>query len=188
MRIATTLGFALLAICLIGATNVSAQVPNIAVYFDDINTEAVAICPGIILDTLYVVAQNVGTFINAIEYRIQYSPGSGYLAHIGEIPAAIDPYSFAVGSSPSGVSIGWGLPKNAFVPFIVQRVLVLWDCAGCGAQDVIQVLKHPATGFLGAVEFGTGAFIPCVGLTALICPVVATHDKTWGAVKSLYRD
>lgn len=186
MRIATTLGFALLAICLIGATNVSAQVPNIAVYFDDIRFENQQVCPGIILDTLYVVAQNLGTFINAIEYRIDYSPGSAYLLWIGDIPAALNPYSFRIGTSPTGISLGWGLPQNAFVTFIVGRALVLWNCVGCGAPDVVQVLKHPATNFLGAVEFGTGVPIPCVGLTATICVTYATHDKTWGAIKALY--
>lgn len=190
MKIATTLGFALLAVCLIGATSVSAQVvPNIAVYFDDIHFESQQACPGNnVVDTLYVIAQNMGTFINAIEYRIQYTPGSAYFLKLGDIPAALDPYSFAIGQSETGVSIGWNLPKNAFVSFIVQRVIILWQCTGCGAADVVQVLPHPATGFLGAVEFGTGAFLPAVGLTSTICNTVATHESTWGAVKSLYRE
>lgn len=187
MRIAMTLGFVLLAICLVGATTVRAQaVPNIAVYYEDIHFES-GVCPGFnVVDTFYVVAQNVGTFINAVEYRIDYTPVHNYFLKIGDFPAALDPYSFNIGSSETGISIGWSLPKNAFVPFILQRVVVIWQCTGCLGSDVIQVLPHPATGFLGAVEFGTGRFIPCVGLTATICSHIATHEKTWGAVKSLY--
>ena len=135
MRIVTTLGFALLAICLIGATSVSAQVPNIGVYFDGIKTD-LKVCPGILLDTLYVVARDVGGSISAAEYRIDYSPGSGYLSWIGDIPSHSHPYSSKIGSSPTGVSLGWDLPGHDFLPIILQRVLILWNCAGCAALDV----------------------------------------------------
>ena len=154
MNTPAILGFVLLAICLIGVTSVGAQVPNIAVYYDDIHTEAVA-CQGMsVLDTLYVVAQNIGTFINAAEYRIQYSPMVSYLIWVSDMPAALGPYSFAIGMSPSGISIGWNLPQNAFAPFIVQRILILWACTGCGPVDVVRVLPHPATSFLGVGAAG----------------------------------
>ena len=186
MKIATTLGFALLVICLIGATNVSAQVPNIAVYFDDINTETV-VCQGSILDTLYVVAQNMGTFINGVEYSIS-GLNNSLFAYVAEFPAALNPYSFAIGASPTGVSLGWGLPQNAFVPFIVQRILIVWNCIECSNREFIIVQPHPATLFLGVAEFGSGNLISCVGLTATVCATVATHETTWGAVKSMYQD
>jgi hypothetical protein len=187
MRIATTLGFALLAICLIGATSVSAQVPNIAVYFDDVNTES-AVCPGgFLLDTLYVVAQNIGTFINGVEYQIT-GLTNPYFTWGGDFPAALNPYSFAIGLSPNGISLGWPLPQNAFVPFIVQRILIFWDCTGCGPQANVTVVQHPATLFLGVAEFGTGVLLPAVGLTATVCASVATHETTWGKVKSLYAE
>ena len=100
----------------------------------------------------------------------------------------LNPYSFAIGISPTGVSLGWGLPQNAFESLIVQRALVIWNCTGCGPVDVVRVLPHPATSFLGVAEFGTGRLIPAVGLTATICFTIATHETTWGAIKSLYQD
>jgi len=186
MKTATAVGFALLAICLVGATDAGAQIPNIAVYYEDIAKEQ-AVCPGVgILDTLYVVAQNVNTFANAAEYSIEYSPGHGYLIFLADFPAVLNPYTISLGVSPLGLSLAWSLPKNMFVPFIVQRVLVIWECNVCVGMDIIRVRKHPATNFLGVAEFGTGKLIPCVGLTALICATVPTHEKTWGAVKAMY--
>jgi hypothetical protein len=182
MRIAITFVFALMVLCVVGNSSVSAQ-PSIAVYFDQINTESEVCLGPNVLDTLYIVAQNVNTFFNAIEYRVDYSPGSAYFTFVGDLNSA----GTVVGNSAVGVSLGWGLPHNGFNPVVVQRALVFWTCSGCGPQDFIRVVPNPFTPDpIVAVEFPTNIKIPMIGLTSLICASVPAHETTWGKVKSLY--
>lgn len=185
MRIATTF-FALAAVLLVGVSSVSAQ-PSVAVYFDDINTES-AVCPGPMLDTLYVVAQNFNNFLGAIEYQIDYSPGQAYLTWIGD--DVLNGGGAVVGSSPTGISIGYPLPANGFFPLIVQRAFVFWNCSSCGPQDVVKVNANPFTvdPTPVAVIFNTQTKVPGIGLTSLICAAVGTEDGTWGKVKALYSE
>jgi hypothetical protein len=180
MRIAITFVFALMVLCVVGNSSVSAQ-PSIAVYFDQINTEATLCQTG--LDTLYVVAQNVNTFFNAIEYKIVYSPGFNYFFWVGDLNSA----GTVVGNSSVGVSLGWGLPHNGFNPIVVQRILIFWTCSGCIGPDDVIVVPNPFTADpVVAVEFPTNIKIPMIGLTSTICAVVPTEDTTWGRVKSMY--
>jgi len=159
---------AVVVVALMIATPGLAQMPKVSVYFDAAYTQTEMDCPGPSLDTLYVVAENFGTFINGLEFKIQYPPQMIWLA---DLPAVVNPYAFAIGNSPTGASLGWALPQNGFIPLCAMRVLILWNCVDCSsANGLVQVMKHPATNFLGAAEFGTGVLIDAEGSTAVVCP------------------
>lgn len=184
MRIAITFVFALMVLCVVSSSTVSAQ-PSVAVYFDANWTQESEVCQGVgIVTFAYVVAQNLNTFFNAIEYQIDYSPVFNYVSWIGDQNSA----GTVVGQSPSGVALGWGLPLNGFSPVLVQKVILLWNCNACAGQDVVKVNPHPFTldPTVIAVEFPSNVKIPMVGMTSLLCAGVATEETTWGKVKSLY--
>ena len=160
----------------------------VQMYFDSKLRTTDAFCPrGPMVDTLYVVAHNFNAYITAIEYRILLPPE---LVWLGDIPAASNQYSFVIGNTPTGISIGWGLPQNAIESFVLNRILVFWVCEqwNCGEQHAAWVLAHPATGFLRAIRWPDSQFIYADGSVSWVCfsHPVATHQTTWGAVKNLY--
>jgi hypothetical protein len=60
------------------AISASAQIPYVAVYFDDTYKDMTADCPdappGTVPDSAYVVTHNWNMWMNAIEYAIDYPP------------------------------------------------------------------------------------------------------------------
>lgn len=179
MRFATTLVF-VLAICLVGVA--SAQTPFVAVYFDKFGTVEETVCPGPVIDTLYVYAYNFNAFISGIEYGISYP--AAYMTWIADI----DTQPVTIGTTPTGISMGWATPQNGFFPVPVHKVLVQWTCTGCALQDEVAVIPHPLLGFVRATRFPDQAIIDGVGLTSLVCASVAAEESTWGQIKSLYED
>ncbi len=174
-----------LAVALMGmaSSNVSAQVPNVQVYFDDIAHTAKN-CAGVgVMDTLLVVANNFNMWMNAIEYSIQYPPSLTWVADLSPSPLNI-------GNTPSGVATSFPQPVNAFNPAVVMQVLVMWNCDVCGGTpDAVVVQPHPQTGFVRASRWPDNALVAGVGMTSLVCPgVVPVEETTWGQVKALYNN
>jgi hypothetical protein len=66
-------------------------------------------------------------------------------------------------------------------------VVVEWNCIACERlADPIVVGPNPLTGVLG---FNDGWHIYlALGLTAIICPTIATEETSWGKVKALYEE
>lgn len=189
MRFVTTLVF-VLAICLVGIA--SAQTPYVSVVFSDGSEEIV--CPGPGIDSLFVYAYNFNAFLSGIEYGINYpdgnadgnSPGEpNYMTWIADY----DTQPVTIGTSFTGLSMGWPIPVNGFFPVLVHKVLINWTCTGCLAtQGEVTVIPHPLFGFVRATKFPDQGIIDGVGLTSLVCATVASEETTWGQIKSLYED
>lgn len=172
----------------IGAMSADAQTPNVAVYFDDLLQETSKDCPpgtpGTVLDEAYVVCNNFGIFLIALEYQITFPPSVIFL---GDDPQNTNvPF---LGSSPAGIAIAWDIPQNAFDPFIANIITFVWNCDGCGATEPIVVGPNPQSNLLRGVEWLTQDQVIAVGMTSLVCPgTVSTEESTWGKVKALYNE
>lgn len=185
MRVATLLVFVLMVI---SAVTVSAQTPFIAVYFDDSyqteSTIAPGGCPGVgVLDTLYIALTNANAWVSGVEFAVDYPPQITHMADLGTQPVT-------VGTTPTGISMGWGTPQNGYSTVPICAVMVLWNCDACPADPgdgiPMVVLPNPATNFLGYTDFPNFVPFNAVGLTSYVCATVPTEDTTWGKVKALY--
>ncbi len=182
-----TFAIVLVAVAVLSAgTLANAQTPTVQIYFDQDLTRQSEDCPaappGSVFDTMYVVADNFNAWITAIEYQITY-PSS--VIFLGDV---VGPDFLKLGSSPSGISIAYPVPQNAFDPFVAQMVLFQWNCSSCvTTNDPVDVGPHPNSGKSQVVEWQTNNLIEGVGMRSLICATVPVQETTWGKVKSLYR-
>jgi len=165
-----------------------AQVPYVQVYFDPYMTQQSGYCPGVgVVDTLYVGAINFNMWMNTIDFRIEYPPGNT-LVWAGDVYDA----PLHLGDSPTGVTITWQIPRNAFQPLVVLRPVVLWLCNYCGENSdhydvLVRVHPHPGKTTIEAVRWPDYAIVQGFGLTSIICPILSSEETTWGKVKALYR-
>ena len=173
----------------------NAQVPNVQIYFDEGLKYSQKNCPtaplGSVADTLHVVANNFGIWMNAIEYSVIYP---AQLMWVGDIDESLSG-ALSIGSSPyigdgtGGVGIAFTPPRNGFVQLEVQKVVVVWMCNDCGPanQDVpIIVVPYEASGLVRAVEWPNLNTVIGVGMTSLICATTPVQETTWGQIKALY--
>ncbi len=164
----------------------SAQVPNVAVYFDkDLQFQqgnCPAEAPGTVSQTLYVVANNFGIWMNGIEYQITYPP---QITWLGDFPV---PGALSIGSSPLGIGITFPTPLEAFTQAVVQTVNVLWMCDHCEPliEYPIVVGPFPSSGLVRAVRWPDLHTVIGVGMTSLICATTPIQETTWGQIKALY--
>lgn len=164
-------GLVLLTLATICVSSAVAQTPTITVYFDGGYSQRVKDCPGPGLDTLYVVAENWGAYLSAMEFKVDYPPEMTWLADL-DLP----PVSF--GNTASGVSMGFGIPQNAFLPLLVTRVLVLWNCTDCSAANSkLAVVPHPLFGYVRATMWPTQEYIIGEGGGSAVCQFVNLDIK-----------
>ena len=176
-----TAGFAL-ALVIVGAVGASAQTPYFAVYFDPAFTVQEKNCPGTGPDMLYVAGVGFNTMVTGAEFAISYPPAIMWVAD-ANTPLA------TIGTTPTGIAMGYSPPRNGLWPVELCRVQIQWLCDSCGApylDNEILVRSSPRTGFLGWTD---SSFIehPAWGLISLICPSgVAAEQTTWGRVKAIF--
>lgn len=185
------------AIISLGALSASAQVPNIAIYFDDLLHEQQGYCEDHFVghvDSLNVVMLNFNSFISTVEFGTDFygEPLVDYLADL-HVPSATlwlgNSYIDGPGGAIDGVTITYQIPQNAFDPFVCMKLLVQWKCDSCVGQTAqpIAVVPHEGTGDIIAIEWQTFRIIDAVGFTSQVCPgEVSTEESSWGRVKALY--
>jgi DNA-binding beta-propeller fold protein YncE len=137
---------------------------EVALYFDAGLTQRSKNCPGVALDTLYVAAENLGAFISAIEYRIEYPPTITFIADLQTPPVTI-------GNSPDGISLAWALPQDAFGQLLVQKVLFQWNCTDCSQPtEFVSVEPHQSFPRVQALRWPDDLFLFPAGQVSYICP------------------
>ena len=180
----------LLLVLSIGIVN--AQTPFIAVYFDaayqiegpGYSDGLTVECPGSGLDTLYVALVNANKYVSGVDFMVDYPPALTWMGDLDTQPVSI-------GTTPTGLSMGWSLPQNGFSTLQICKVRVLWNCEFCDGlylNNPVVVVPNPTTFTLGFTDWPDYALFPAVGMTSLICPTIPTEDTTWGKVKSLYSE
>ena len=174
---------AVLAVSLMAVGAQAQMSPTVGVFFDQSFTQMAEDCPsGGGIDSAFVVAMNFNTFISGIEYSINYPTTMTWVGDYGTPPVTI-------GQTPAGISEGFGLPQNGFLPIVVAKVLFLWNCNGCTIEDdPIIVSPHPLTGYVRATDFPNYNFIDAIGMTSLVCATVPTEETSWGRIKSQYSE
>lgn len=179
-----------LLVLALGASIVSAQIPNVQVYFtSDWGTYGAAHldqCPAGTVGTLYVVANNFNMWMSAIEFYIEMPA----LLGMSVIAESYPNDGLAIGTSyiSPGVAIAWPLPQNAYSPCLVAEITVLYGGVCCDEGENIPIIVHPHgdTGLVRAVRWPDNGTVLGVGQTSLICPTVPAEETTWGNIKALY--
>jgi len=174
---------AIVIVALGAAVPAAAQTPNVQIYFDANLTQASANCPGsVVVDTAYVVAQNFGMWMAAIEYSISYPTQMTWLADSPTNSGLV------IGTSPAGIAIAWPTPLQAFGPAVVQTFTFLWTCTDCTglSNTPLVVGNSPVSGAVDAVRWPDNVLVNAIGMTSLICSTVPTQDTSWGRIKALY--
>jgi len=171
-----------------GVLPAMAQTENFQVYFDDLYQEGAADCPGMgVLDTLYVVANNLNEFFTAAEFSVQLPAELLWVADLPNTPLAI-------GNTQSGVAYSWSLPQDGFAPYELTRMLVTWNCNDCsgipspGGQVVVtkNLANPPAVLNPRFARHPDDVLIDVIGMTSLVCAQVPVEETSWGRVKALY--
>ncbi len=174
--------------CIVCASVASAQTPNVTVYFDEGLQNQWSMCPaapiGTVAQDLYVVANNLGIWMNGIEYQILYPLQLMFLGDhmVGD--------AISIGNSSVGIGIAFPTPRNAFTQAVVQTATVLWMCDNCGPENKntqITVVPYPGQPSIRAVEWPNLEIHIAVGMTSLICDWSPIQETTWGRVKALYQ-
>jgi hypothetical protein len=177
-----------LVLVTMGALPVMAQTENFQVYFDDNYTQASANCPGVgVVDTLYVVANNMNMWFSAAEFSVALPAQLTWFADMPNTPLAI-------GNTQSGVAYSWSLPQNGFAPYELCKMLVSWNCDDCAGVVspgwtvvVNRNLANPPTVTNPRVtHYPDNVLIEVIGNTSLICAQVPVEDTSWGQLKALY--
>ena len=174
--------------CIVCASAASAQIPHLAIYFDEGLQHQQADCPadpiGTVFDTLYVVANNFGIWLNGIEFQVLYPT---QLMFLGDMMVG---YAISIGNSAVGIGIAFPIPLIAHVQAVVLKVNFVWMCDNCGPENQnvpIIVLPYPGQPWIRAVEWPNLNVHVGIGVTALICATVPVQETTWGNIKALYR-
>ena len=174
--------FSALLILSLGTSIVSAQTPNVQVFFDEyFGVPHLAECPETSGTTgyLYVVASNFNCWISAIEYMIEYP---SQLVFIVDLTGGLD-----LGTSQIGLATTWPFPINGFSPVLVNKVMVTFNCQLCFDPNIhVTAVPHPDTGFLRIVRWSDRALINGVGMLSTICSTIPAEETTWGNIKALY--
>jgi hypothetical protein len=176
--------FSALLIISLGTSIVSAQTPNVQVFFEG-GTAHLDQCPadppGTQLGHLYVIASNFNMWIQAIEYSIAYPP---QMIFFGDNTGGLD-----IGNSPTGIATSWPFPINGYSSVLVNDVTFMWNCQLCFETDIqVVVNPHTITGFLRAVRWPDNVLFHGAGLVSTVCSTIPTEDTTWGSIKALYNN
>jgi YVTN family beta-propeller protein len=137
---------------------------EVVVYFDPALTLRQANCPGVVQDTLWVAAENLGTSISSIEYRIVLPSIMTFVSD------GIVAGSTATGTSVSGIHLDFNPPLDATGQAVLQPVVVQWTCDDCVQfNDPLAVGAHPASGAITSIAYPSGNTIVSAGGTSQIC-------------------
>jgi len=165
-----------------------AQVPYVAIYFDDDPFTTRAWCPSEpALDTLTVYVHGLNTLIIAAEFSIELPPELAYIESFSSATLALgDPVLAVGGAWAPGVSYGWSRPQEAFEPLLLTSLVVYWMCDRCGSASLVWVKPHQMTGYISFASWPDLQAITYVyGFYAVICPFTPVETSSWGAIKAL---
>jgi len=180
-----------MTIILVAAISASAvaQVPFVHVYFDESLTMDDKNCPvapaGTVIDTAWVGLKGFQNYLGAIAYTIDYPASMQWLGDSA-------PGALILGQSNTEISIAWGNdPQIGYGnDIVVQRIVFVWQCSGCGASndDPVTVVPHASLGVIEARTWPTNEAVSLYNAgSANVCRTVPVIEETFGAIKSLYQ-
>jgi hypothetical protein len=166
-----TCSLVLLALLGLGLVPSSANaVAKVVVYWDAALTQRAIDSPGIgQVSTAYIAGEDFpAAFISGIQYAVDYGPNLNWLADTNLPPVAL-------GSSPNGISIGFGAQPRPGKSFLIQTVLVMWtsECSNATLNSAYpDVGEHPLfpDPTPVATRFPDFDVIPALGIASSTCP------------------
>lgn len=172
---------ACVAWCVVLTGHAYAQQPIIQPVFGVDPLQYTENCPGVgVQDEIYFVALNFDMFIAGVQFAVVYPPLMTWLADVDIPPVTI-------GSTPGGISCGYGVPLNGYSTVVLFRALIVWNCASCEVlNEKVEVVAHPVFGTIEASDWPDFGLINPWGGDALVCAAPPTEATTWGRLKSLY--
>jgi hypothetical protein len=112
---------------------------RISVYFDAAGTLRGGIAPSNgALQLLYIYGEGFdGEFVTGVQYKIDYGPDLNFIADIGLPPVYI-------GTSATGISVGFGMAPRPGDKFLIHVALCQWNnnCSGSVNNEIL-VGPHP---------------------------------------------
>jgi len=170
---------ALTAMLAIGFSLANAQTPIVQIVFDQDLVEQTHVCTPSTMDSAFVVAKNFNIWMVGIEFAIEYPASVSWIADT-------DTPELVIGTSPSGISMAWQTPKNAYDTLKIMKIL--YFCNSCPDDTPIRVIPHPVSGYVRATEYPDLDYVYAIGWTSIFCPnLIPVENTTWGNVKSMYQ-
>ena len=162
-------------------SSAGAQEPEFNVYFDEALTVTSMDCPGLGLDTLYVALENANASVNGAQFKVNLPTSLTWIADLGTPPSTI-------GTTVTGIAMGWSPPSNGFFPVLLAKMLVRWNCLNCQPSDygLIELVGHPALGDeLAFTEYPNGNKVYGVGGWAVALTPPTIRLLYWADLTSI---
>ena len=141
---------------------------------------------------IYMYLHVAPYYVTALEYRITTpsDPVHQFFAITGvQLP---ENTSVSLGDPFSGHSVAFWPPINGYDPgynlVCTYHCVMLAPCYIALHDYPLVVGAHPDSGELRGAYYPNMDLFPIIGLTSILCPeFVGVEDKSWGAIKSLYK-
>jgi hypothetical protein len=136
-----TCSLALIALLGLGLSPNAASAATVTVYYNNAGTVRTADSPGAgMLQTVHIYGEGYpGQFISGAQYKVDYGP---HLSLVQDLPEG----GIMIGTSATGISIGFGFNIKFGAKFKTQRAILMWnsDCSTSGARNAnVSVVRHP---------------------------------------------
>jgi hypothetical protein len=143
--------------------------------------------------TGYLYISNAEYYITAIEYQLLTPLDPDHVAILLFETVLPDLAQLQIGDPWNGHSITYWPPLNGYMPgynlMATYTFYTDYPCyTGCLTDFPMIVGPNPGSGELRGTYSPNNDYFYPVGLTSIICPLeVSSEEKSWGAIKSLYR-
>jgi hypothetical protein len=125
-------GFVMLALIIGILPRSAAAEGRIVAYFNANGTQRKRLSPGVgAFTVMHIYGEKFDAdFITGLQYKVDYGPQLNFIADLG-LPAV------AIGTSATGISVGFGAPRPGG-KFVIHQALVEWnsDCSTIQNQDI----------------------------------------------------
>lgn len=140
----------------------------------------------------FIYVHNWGCFMTAAEFLVDIPPSTPIIYNGFEVPEGF----LNLGDPQAGISLTWWPPRSDFEePYYLICTIKFFAAEGClsleqgSVADLpISILPHPVSEGILGVCWPDNALFDLVGHAGYICPLaIGVEEKSWGAIKSLFR-
>lgn len=139
--------------------------------------------------TGYVYGNAIGCYLNAVEFRVATPPGivvTGFVIPEGSLSLG-DPVSPGLSITYWPPMDGWNPGYNLLCKLNFLATQWCYSYGGTLMDAPLSIVPHLETGMIQGSCWPENTLFHFAPMTSIICPdLVATQDKSWGAIKSLF--
>jgi hypothetical protein len=138
--------------------------------------------------TAYIFAHHTECYLDAAEFQLGLPPG------ISMITFTLPPGTINIGDPIAGIAVAYWPPMDGWNPGynLMCTVTLLatdwcWTQGGTMHDASVMILPNPSAGAINGSCWPDNDLFQFAGLTSILCPdYIATQEKSWGAIKSLF--